>query len=138
MCHFPNMREHCGIRMMPGSPCNEMRGYCDVFQKCRLVDAEGPISRLESILKSEPARSVTNLISDHIIISIIVLVGIVGTLLVCFRLCEVHAPTSSPTQRPVLPLKDTLKHLNPHEALEGAPPDAQRSPQASGDNQVNQ
>lgn len=26
------------------------QGYCDVFQKCRAVDAEGPLARLKNLL----------------------------------------------------------------------------------------
>nr|6BE6_A Chain A, Disintegrin and metalloproteinase domain-containing protein 10 [Homo sapiens]6BE6_B Chain B, Disintegrin and metalloproteinase domain-containing protein 10 [Homo sapiens]6BE6_C Chain C, Disintegrin and metalloproteinase domain-containing protein 10 [Homo sapiens]6BE6_D Chain D, Disintegrin and metalloproteinase domain-containing protein 10 [Homo sapiens] len=31
------------ITLQPGSPCNDFRGYCDVFMRCRLVDADGPL-----------------------------------------------------------------------------------------------
>lgn len=35
------------ITLQPGSPCNDFRGYCDVFMRCRLVDADGPLARLK-------------------------------------------------------------------------------------------
>ena len=33
-----------------GSPCNNFRGYCDVFHKCRGVDADGPLARLKNLI----------------------------------------------------------------------------------------
>lgn len=36
--------------MQPGSPCNDFKGYCDVFKKCRLVDADGPLARLKKAI----------------------------------------------------------------------------------------
>ena len=32
---------------MPGTPCKDMSGYCDVFAVCRQVDAHGPLIRLK-------------------------------------------------------------------------------------------
>ncbi|KAK8785123.1 hypothetical protein V5799_008510, partial [Amblyomma americanum] len=37
-CDFPEMKDHCGAKLPPGSPCNAMRGYCDVFSICRDVN----------------------------------------------------------------------------------------------------
>ena len=39
--------------LLLGAPCNNFRGYCDVFQKCRDVDADGPLSRLKKLLFNE-------------------------------------------------------------------------------------
>ena len=41
------------VFMRPGAPCNNFQGYCDVFQKCRAVDAEGPLARLKNLLFNE-------------------------------------------------------------------------------------
>ena len=38
------------IYFILGSPCNNYQGYCDVFKRCRGVDAEGPLSRLNKTL----------------------------------------------------------------------------------------
>ena len=32
---------------MPGSPCDNLQGYCDVFHVCRRVDMAGPLLRLK-------------------------------------------------------------------------------------------
>ncbi len=39
-----------GLSLRPGSPCDNFQGYCDVFLKCRKVDAEGPLARLKNLL----------------------------------------------------------------------------------------
>jgi len=32
---------------VPGTPCKNLNGYCDVFAVCRLVNDEGPLLRLK-------------------------------------------------------------------------------------------
>lgn len=44
------MKNISGLKLRPGSPCNDFQGYCDVFQRCRPVDAEGPLARLKNLL----------------------------------------------------------------------------------------
>ena len=44
-----------GIRLRPGAPCNNFRGYCDIFHRCRRVDGDGPLRRLTSSLFSPEA-----------------------------------------------------------------------------------
>ncbi|XP_075741725.1 disintegrin and metalloproteinase domain-containing protein 10 [Rhipicephalus microplus] len=66
-CEFPSMKAHCGITMTPGSPCNALRGYCDVFRKCRDVDAEGPLARLQRIFFGEKS---VNKIKEFITVSL--------------------------------------------------------------------
>ena len=49
-----------GISLRPGSPCDNFQGYCDVFLKCRAVDAEGPLAKLKNLLfNKDTLRSVT-------------------------------------------------------------------------------
>ena len=38
------------IYCIAGSPCNNFQGYCDVFYRCRGVDAEGPLARLKNLI----------------------------------------------------------------------------------------
>ncbi|KAI0207615.1 Disintegrin and metalloproteinase domain-containing protein 10 [Lamellibrachia satsuma] len=40
------------IKLQPGAPCDDYRGYCDVFQKCRGIDSDGPLARLKKLLLS--------------------------------------------------------------------------------------
>ncbi|KAH9368668.1 hypothetical protein HPB48_004687 [Haemaphysalis longicornis] len=52
-CEFASMKTHCGAKLTPGAPCNGLRGYCDVFRKCRDVDDEGALTRLQRVLFAE-------------------------------------------------------------------------------------
>ncbi|KAL1023097.1 hypothetical protein UPYG_G00036370 [Umbra pygmaea] len=36
------------IALVPGEPCSAKQGYCDKFQVCRILDADGPIARLKN------------------------------------------------------------------------------------------
>uniref|UniRef100_A0A667YMM8 ADAM10 endopeptidase n=1 Tax=Myripristis murdjan TaxID=586833 RepID=A0A667YMM8_9TELE len=36
------------VPLVPGAPCSGNQGYCDKFQVCRLLDADGPIARLKN------------------------------------------------------------------------------------------
>lgn len=58
------------ITLQPGSPCNDFRGYCDVFMRCRLVDADGPLARLKkAIFNPELYEN----IAEWIVVSIFIL-----------------------------------------------------------------
>jgi len=46
-----------GISLRPGSPCDNYQGYCDVFLKCRAVDAEGPLARLKNLLFNKVCKT---------------------------------------------------------------------------------
>ncbi len=54
------------IRLPPGAPCDNFQGYCDVFQKCRGVDADGPLARLKNLILD---KETLNTIRDWIIVS---------------------------------------------------------------------
>ena len=43
------------LQQFPGAPCDNFNGYCDVFLKCRAVDADGPLSRLKNKFFSKEA-----------------------------------------------------------------------------------
>ena len=36
------------MALVSGAPCSGNQGYCDKFQVCRLLDADGPIARLKN------------------------------------------------------------------------------------------
>ncbi|XP_056132820.1 disintegrin and metalloproteinase domain-containing protein 10 [Lampris incognitus] len=36
------------VALVAGAPCSTNRGYCDKFNLCRLLDADGPIARLKN------------------------------------------------------------------------------------------
>ena len=37
---------------LPGTPCNKMTGYCDVFYRCRGVDPDTPLARIKNCITS--------------------------------------------------------------------------------------
>ena len=48
--YFSKDAKNRTIFRQPGSPCDDYKGYCDVFSKCRSVDADGPLARLKKAL----------------------------------------------------------------------------------------
>ena len=44
---------HEYIYILKGHACAGTAGYCDVFGKCRAVDADGPLTRLKNMLLNE-------------------------------------------------------------------------------------
>lgn len=92
-------------------------GFCDVFQKCRGVDADGPLARLKNLLFNEETfRTIKDWIivsSERLIDSFesisdgfslqtywwgVLLMGL--ALVICMglfiHLCAVHTPSSNP------------------------------------------
>ncbi|WAR08935.1 ADA10-like protein, partial [Mya arenaria] len=43
--------QEASIRLPVGTPCNRMTGYCDVFQRCRGVDPDTPLTQLKNCFK---------------------------------------------------------------------------------------
>ncbi|XP_037103271.1 disintegrin and metalloproteinase domain-containing protein 10 isoform X1 [Syngnathus acus] len=94
--------------LQPGSPCNNFKGYCDVFMRCRLVDADGPLSRLKkTIFNAEIYETIAEWIEDHW--WAVVLMGIALILLMAgfIKVCSVHTPSSNPKLPPPRPLPGT-------------------------------
>uniref|UniRef100_A0A8B9HV34 Disintegrin and metalloproteinase domain-containing protein 10 n=1 Tax=Astyanax mexicanus TaxID=7994 RepID=A0A8B9HV34_ASTMX len=96
--------------LQPGSPCNDFKGYCDVFMKCRLVDADGPLARLKkAIFNPELYEN----IAEWIVVYwwAVLLMGIALIMLMAgfIKICSVHTPSSNPKLPPPKPLPGTLK-----------------------------
>uniref|UniRef100_A0A8W8NJ34 Disintegrin domain-containing protein n=1 Tax=Magallana gigas TaxID=29159 RepID=A0A8W8NJ34_MAGGI len=45
------------ISVAAGTPCDNYRGYCDVFHRCRGVDNDGPLERLKNLIFGEETLS---------------------------------------------------------------------------------
>ncbi|XP_064471110.1 disintegrin and metalloproteinase domain-containing protein 10-like isoform X2 [Ornithodoros turicata] len=109
-CDFKEMRVQCGKHLMPGTPCNDLKGYCDVFHHCRPIDSEGALSKLNDLLFGTGSlKSVTSFLTKHIFITFLLLMGLTWIFILCFRYCAVHTPSSNPKKKPVVTLKSTLK-----------------------------
>ncbi|CAB3382365.1 Hypothetical predicted protein [Cloeon dipterum] len=100
-----------GISLRPGSPCDNYQGYCDVFLKCRAVDAEGPLARLKNMLfNRETLQSVAQWVTEYwwaVLLMGIAFVVVMGCFIKC---CAVHTPSSNPKKQPARRLSETLRH----------------------------
>ncbi|CAH8528587.1 unnamed protein product [Schistosoma intercalatum] len=82
------LRNGRGIKLPPGAPCDNYRGYCDISMRCLLVDAEGPLSRLRNLVFSpQMFQKVKTWIIMHwwavILIALAVIVGAVSFVKMC-------------------------------------------------------
>ncbi|UYV71774.1 ADAM10 [Cordylochernes scorpioides] len=123
-CQEPNKPETCrstydirdmqdirGIKLQPGSPCNDFKGYCDVFQKCRLVDAEGPLARLKNLLFTKHTlMTVKQWVTTYWWAVMLMLVALAIVMAGFIKCCAVHTPSSNPRKAPALRITDTLRH----------------------------
>lgn len=104
------MKEIRGIKLRPGSPCNNFHGYCDVFQKCRNVDAEGPLARLKRLLfDKQSLHTVKQWVTLNWWAVLLMLVALIVVMAVFIRCCAVHTPSSNPRKAPALRISDTLR-----------------------------
>ncbi|XP_048748711.2 disintegrin and metalloproteinase domain-containing protein 10-like [Ostrea edulis] len=85
------------ISVASGTPCNNYRGYCDVFHRCRGVDNDGPLERLKNLIFGEETLStIRDWIIEHwwavmlMAIAVIILMG--GFI----KLCSVNTPSENP------------------------------------------
>nr|CAG4643787.1 EOG090X02I4 [Lepidurus arcticus] len=100
-----------GISLRPGSPCDNYQGYCDVFLKCRAVDAEGPLARLKNLLfNRETLLTIAQWITEYWWAVLLMGVGFVLFMGVFIKCCAVHTPSSNPKKQPALRITETLRH----------------------------
>uniref|UniRef100_A0A3P8UNZ6 Disintegrin and metalloproteinase domain-containing protein 10 n=1 Tax=Cynoglossus semilaevis TaxID=244447 RepID=A0A3P8UNZ6_CYNSE len=98
------------ITLQPGSPCNDFKGYCDVFMKCRLVDADGPLARLKkAIFNAELYENIAEWIVAHWWAVLLMGIALIMLMAGFIKICSVHTPSSNPKLPPPKPLPGTLK-----------------------------
>ncbi|KAL7833454.1 hypothetical protein AOLI_G00284140 [Acnodon oligacanthus] len=96
--------------LQPGSPCNDFKGYCDVFMKCRLVDADGPLARLKkAIFNPELYENIAEWIVAHWWAVLLMGIALIMLMAGFIKICSVHTPSSNPKLPPPKPLPGTLK-----------------------------
>ncbi|CAH8847986.1 unnamed protein product [Trichobilharzia szidati] len=112
------LRNGRGTKLPPGAPCDNYRGYCDVFMRCVSVDAEGPLARLRNLIFSpQMLQKVKTWITIHwwavILISLAVIIGMI----VFVKVCSVSTPTarahSIDRNKSALPPFLTPNHISP-------------------------
>nr|XP_029134117.1 disintegrin and metalloproteinase domain-containing protein 10-like [Labrus bergylta] len=87
------LRNHFQEKLLPlvgGTPCSGNQGYCDKFQVCRLLDADGPIARLKnSFLNLDDFDDLAEWMKAHwwaILLAILTVSGVMGcTVCLCGR-----------------------------------------------------
>uniref|UniRef100_A0A0N5BZL3 ADAM10 endopeptidase n=1 Tax=Strongyloides papillosus TaxID=174720 RepID=A0A0N5BZL3_STREA len=100
-----------GLLLHPGSPCNNYRGYCDIFRKCRSVDSNGPLARLRNLVfNKQTIKTIREWITEHWYFCIgsgFVLLVLMALFVKC---CAVHTPSTNPNKLPAQSFYDTLRH----------------------------
>jgi len=90
-----------GYKHRPGHACAGTAGYCDVFGKCRAVDAEGPLTRLKNmLLNEENIRTLTEISQEYWWALVLGLLGLIGFMSIFVKICSVHTPSSNPRLKP--------------------------------------
>uniref|UniRef100_A0A6I8N3B4 Disintegrin and metalloproteinase domain-containing protein 10 n=1 Tax=Ornithorhynchus anatinus TaxID=9258 RepID=A0A6I8N3B4_ORNAN len=98
------------ITLQPGSPCNDFRGYCDVFMRCRLVDADGPLARLKkAIFNPELYENIAEWIVAHWWAVLLMGIALIMLMAGFIKICSVHTPSSNPKLPPPKPLPGKRK-----------------------------
>ncbi|KAL8558282.1 hypothetical protein ACOMHN_063976 [Nucella lapillus] len=99
-----------GIQLPAGSPCNNFRGYCDVFHKCRGVDADGPLARLKNLIfDPKTLQSIKDWIVIHWWAVMLMSLGLIVVMAVFIKVCAVHTPSSNPRKSKARKLTMTLR-----------------------------
>uniref|UniRef100_A0A0N4Z735 ADAM10 endopeptidase n=1 Tax=Parastrongyloides trichosuri TaxID=131310 RepID=A0A0N4Z735_PARTI len=100
-----------GLLLHPGSPCNNYRGYCDIFRKCRSVDSNGPLARLRNLVfNKHTIKTISQWATEHwyyCIGSGFVILILMALFVKC---CAVHTPSTNPNKLPAQSFYDTLRH----------------------------
>uniref|UniRef100_A0A8B9LGQ3 Disintegrin and metalloproteinase domain-containing protein 10 n=1 Tax=Astyanax mexicanus TaxID=7994 RepID=A0A8B9LGQ3_ASTMX len=98
--------------LQAGSPCNDFKGYCDVFMKCRLVDADGPLARLKkAIFNPELYENIAEWIVAHWWAVLLMGIALIMLMAGFIKICSVHTPSSNPKLPPPKPLPGNFNNL---------------------------
>ncbi|XP_015247315.1 PREDICTED: disintegrin and metalloproteinase domain-containing protein 10 [Cyprinodon variegatus] len=96
--------------LQPGSPCNDFKGYCDVFSKCRLVDADGPLAKLKkAIFNPELYENIADWIMAHWWAVLLMGIALIMLMAGFIKVCSVHTPSSNPRLPKAKELPGTLR-----------------------------
>lgn len=93
-----------GVERPAGSPCNNFKGYCDVFSKCRNVDAEGPFKQLtDLIFNPVTLKIIRSWIEDHWWAVLLMCVGVVVFMGIFVKVFEYNTPSKDPKKKVLQP-----------------------------------
>ncbi|XP_067940060.1 disintegrin and metalloproteinase domain-containing protein 10-like [Watersipora subatra] len=114
---FPNdfkniLIEHnkgSSIAMAAGFICDKEKGFCDHFQKCRLINAKGPLARLKDLIFSESTLDlIKNWVTVYWYAVVLSGLGFIGLMVLFVKCCAVHTPSSNPKKPPARRISQTL------------------------------
>ncbi|XP_056459563.1 disintegrin and metalloproteinase domain-containing protein 10 [Gadus chalcogrammus] len=96
------------VTLLPGSPCAENQGYCNKFQVCQLLYADGPIARLKnSFLHLDDFDDPTEWMKAYwwaILLALLLLSAVMGCIIcVCHRTLDISNVVTSNTESAHLP-----------------------------------
>ncbi|CAJ0948604.1 unnamed protein product, partial [Mesorhabditis belari] len=98
-----------GLSLHPGSPCNNYKGYCDIFRKCRSVDANGPLARLKNLLFNKRTfDSLSQWIQERWWAVVLAGLALLIFMALFVKCCAVHTPSTNPNKPPPLNIYQTL------------------------------
>ncbi|WAR08948.1 ADA10-like protein [Mya arenaria] len=91
--------EDTSIRVPVGTPCNRMTGYCDVFQRCRGVDPDTPLSKLKRCFKQ--GGDCISVLLDFLssksgLIILAIVAGVILTFTCLVKCLSIHTKSSNP------------------------------------------
>jgi len=85
------------LSLRPGAPCDNFQGYCDVFLKCRQVDAEGPLVRLKNLLLNQKTLlTIAQWVTTYWYAVLLMGIGFVITMALFIKCFAAHTPSSNP------------------------------------------
>lgn len=91
------------LKLVPGTPCDNLNGYCDVYAICRRIDMEGPLLRLkQKFLTVEGLKETVKKYWWAILIGTIAFCVFIGLFVF---LCARYTPSSNPHKEAKKPAK---------------------------------
>merc|ERR1712110_1157490 len=92
-----------GLSLRPGSPC-------DIFLKCRKVDAEGPLVRLKNLLfNQETLLTIVQWVTEFWWAVLLMGIAFVIFMAVFIKCFAIHTPSSNPRLPKNLHFTETLR-----------------------------
>jgi len=105
---IPGLTE--GMTLRPGSPCDNFQGYCDVFYKCRQVDAEGPLVRLKNLLFNQKTLlTIAEWVTTYWYAVLLMGMGFVIFMALFIKCFAAHTPSSNPRMPKNKHISETLR-----------------------------
>ena len=93
-------------RLQAGAPCDGDRGVCDALLRCRPLAAEGPLARLEALLRA--GDGATRLLSGWWLTALLALL-LAACCALLLRCVALHIPSSNPNKPAPRTMMQTLR-----------------------------